>query len=523
MQIENLVKGQYYINVNFGVCIFSRIEEFSHKTYAIFQFARYQELDVLKEKVNDEIRVYDINVGSQDKDKKIKLDTLKENNSWQKKKQKALEQIRMEVKELTKLYAKRVAQKGFKYIVKDEYLKEFKSLLSFPLSEGQEKVINKINCSMSSNKTMQFLVQGDCGFGKSTIMQYCSFIALKNHKQCVILASSTILAKQHYDDYIELFSRFNAKIELLNGNVTPKEKKNILNRVEIGEVDILIGTSALVQKEINFPNLQMLLIDEPQVQGVKAKEYISQYQDGNIDILQFSATFQPRDLCMVQNEILDMSVIDTPPKNKKPIITKELQWDDDKIKKIISYELNRQGKVYFVYNDREGLKGIKEQLLNLIPNLKIALMNGKMSKKEISHIIEGFKQNQYDVLVCTSLIETGVNIDANTIIIYGCERMGLSSLHQMRNRTGRFGKQGYCYLIPSKENELKEIASERLNILCQNNQLGAGIKISEADMKLRGQGEIFGTKQHGFNMSIGITLYKEILNKYIKEEKQKIS
>jgi transcription-repair coupling factor (superfamily II helicase) len=520
MQIEDLVEGQYYINISFGVCIYRRTEEFNNITYAIFQFAKYQELNVRKEDINKAIRNYDIS--SKDSNKEIKLDVLKENNSWQKKKAKALEQIRMEAKELSKLYAKRVAQKGFQYTVKDEYIEEFKGLLDFELTSGQEKVINEINSNMISDKVIKQLVNADCGFGKSVIMQYVSFIALKNHKQCVILASSTILAKQHYDDYVKLFGRFNARIELLNGDITAKNKQEILNEVETGEVDILIGTSALVQKEIAFSNLQMLLIDEPQVQGVKAKEYISQYQDKNIDILQFSATFQPRDLCMVQNGILDMSIISTPPKSKRPIITEQIGWDDNKIKNIISYELNREGKLYFVYNNIEALEKIKEQLLNLIPDLKIAVMNGKMNKKTIAEILKAFKLNQYNVLLCTSLIETGINIDANTIIIYGCERLGLSSLHQMRNRVARFGKQGYCYLIPSKEEEMKEIASKRLNVLCKNNQLGAGMNISNEDMKLRGQGEIFGTKQHGFIMSIGMELYKEILNKYVEEEKLKL-
>ncbi|WP_297419743.1 helicase-related protein [Clostridium sp.] len=514
---NDLIENYYYIHFEFGICKFNERKVFDGKEYFCFYFYKHERLLQTRQQVEADIREYD------NQDEQPKLSPLKNNKSWKKKREKTLSQIKSEAKGLAELYAKRQLLKGFNYIVKEEYVDEFISIQPFELSEGQLKVIDEINKELVSDKVSKHFVIGDCGMGKSVIMQYISYISFMNKKQCVILAPSTLLSEQHYNDYLNLFSRYGARIELLNGNISPKNKRIIIEKVEQGEVDILIGTTAIISKQIAFKDLQMLLIDEPQLQGVKEKEYINQYQDKNLDMFQFTATAQPRDLCMVQSGIQDISVIDTPPKNKKPIITEHIRWSDNKIKDIINYELNRDGKLYFVYNNVEKLEETKEALLSLIPSLKIAIINGKMNKKDIPIVLKDFKNDSYNLLLATSIIETGINIDANTIIILEPENWGLSGLHQIRNRVGRFGKQAYCYLVTPQDKELKELSTKRLNVLCQNNHLGASIDISRQDRILRGSGTIFGTAQSGHIMSsIGMSFYDEMLKKYVEEEKKVI-
>ena len=334
------------------------------------------------------------------------------------------------------------------------------------------------------------------------------------------MCPSTILAEQHYNDVKELFKDYNINIELLVSKTTPKNKQMIYEGAANGSINIFIGTTSLCKK-IDYKNLNLFLTDEPQKFGVKAKTYIKELQS-NINTLQATGTPLPRDFLEIEAGIMDLSKIMTYPKGKKPIITNITDDTDNNIKSILQFELKRNGQIYFVYNDTLKQYEMKDRLLKIIPELKICIINGKMNKKESSQIIEDFSNKKYDLMIATSIIETGVNLNINMILIYKPDCWGMTSLHQVRNRVGRFGKQGYCFLVEPKKSELSPTAVKRLQTICKYNQLGQDILIAEQDRKNRGSGEIFGTRQSGRIPNIGYEMYKELLSKEIQEQKENI-
>ncbi|WP_123053692.1 helicase-related protein [Clostridium sp. JN-1] len=388
------------------------------------------------------------------------------------------------------------------------------------MSEGQVSAIADINNDLSNGKVMNRLVYGGCGAGKTAVLQYCLFLAYKNYFQSMLMCPSTILAEQHYNDVKELFKDYNINIELLISKTTPKNKQRIYKGAADGSIDIFIGTTSLCKK-IEYKNLGILLIDEPQKFGVKAKTYIKGFQS-NVNTLQTTGTPMPRDFLEIEAGVMNLSKIMTYPKGKKPIITNMIDDTDNNIKSIIQFELKRNGQIYFIYNDTLKQYEMRERLLKIMPELKICIINGKMNKKESSQVIEDFSNKKYDLMIATSIIETGVNIDINMILIYKPNVWGMTSLHQVRNRVGRFSKQGYCFLVEPKRSDLSPTAVKRLQTICKYNQLGQDILIAEQDRKNRGSGEIFGTRQSGRIPNIGYTMYKELLSKEIQEQKDEL-
>lgn len=517
MKGEDLRVGDYYVNARYGVCKYNGTEMFSDGEYYIFNYKNKRQRCMTEQQVRQMLYFY---MSKEEGDEKqVKLDNADNTKSWKKRKERSLCEIKETAKKLVDLSIERKSLEGKKYNI-DGILEEFSNLLPFEMSEGQISAITDINNDLNNSKVVNRLIYGGCGAGKTTVLQYCCFLAYKNHFQSIVLCPSTILAEQHYNGMKELFKDYDINIELLVSKTTPKNKQKIYEGAADGSINIFIGTTSL-RKDIKYSNLNLFLTDEPQKFGVKAKTYIKELQS-NINTIQATGTPLPRDFLEIEAGVMDISKIMTYPKGKKPIITKTINDTNDNIKDIIQFELQRNGQIYFVYNNVNEQYGMREKLLEIIPELKICIINGKMNKKESSQVIEDFTNKKYNLMIATSIIETGVNIDVNTMIIYEPDKWGMSSLHQVRNRVGRFGKQGYCYLVKSKGTTNNEIAAKRLQTICKYNQLGQDILIAEQDRKNRGDGELFGTCQSGHKFQIGYTMYKELLSKEIQEQKQNI-
>lgn len=512
---KDLVIGKVYLNTAHGLGIFKGKVNFDEKEVYQFQFGKLHGITqtlLMKEEELIYLREYDST------DKKIKLNKLG-SGDWGKQVKKLKESAKDTAEKLLNLAIKRKTLNKQKYNT-DNILNEFESILPFEMSKGQIEAINDINNDLTiSNNLMNRLVYGGCGSGKTTVLQYCMFLTYKNHFQTVLLCPAAILAEQHFNDCQKLFKDYNINIQLLTSKTTPKNKKLIYEGIESGTIDVVIGTTSIC-KEIKWNRLGMLLTDEPQKFGVLAKTFIKNLQS-NIGTILATGTPLPRDFLEVESGIMDMSRINTYPKNKKPIITSIIKPDFNIIKLNIQKELDNNGKIYFVYNNVEELESMKQKLLNLVPELQIGIINGKMKKKNIEDTLIKFKNNEYNLLLSTSIIETGINIDVNTIFIYEADMWGLSSLLQVKNRVGRFGKQGFCFLVEPSNRAINDIAKKRLNIICKYNQLGQDINIAEEDRKIRGSGKIFGTEQKG-HYGNNTSYYNELLSEAINKRKQEI-
>lgn len=512
MNVKDLIVGNFYVYEVRGICQYVKPEYINGDLYYLFHFKNKRKCYARAIDVEKKYYFY------ASSDKKVTLSCFDNKKSWQKKRDKSIEEIRQTAEKLVKLSIERKSLKGYKYNI-DNMLEEFTNLLPFKLSEDQISTITEINNDLTSNQIANRMIYGGCGAGKTTILQYCLFVAYKNNFQGILLCPSTILAEQHYNGLKELFKDYDINIGLLTSKVTPKNKQKIYDDIASGNIDIVIGTTSICKK-LQYKNLNTLLIDEPQKFGVAAKTYIKELQS-NVNTFQATGTPLPRDFLEIEAGIMDISKIMTYPKDKKPIITNIIDNNTNNIKDIINFELQRKGKIYFVYNNVGELENTKNKLLNLIPELKICIIHGKINKKESTKIIEDFKEDKYNLMIATSIIETGVNINVNTIIIYEPDVWGLSSLHQVRNRVGRFGEQGYCYLVKSKS--INPVAIKRLATICKYNQLGQDILIAEEDRKIRGSGNLFGEEQHGRVPCIGYTMYQELLSKELNKQLKEIS
>lgn len=513
--------GDYVVHANHGIGVYrgiKQIEVGGHKRdYLDIVYDKSDKLYVPVDQL-DLIQKY---IGSEGKSPKInKLGGAE----WQKAKAKARKSINEIAEDLVKLYATRTTVKGHKFSKDTEWQNQFEDEFPFEETPDQLTSLEEIKEDMESDKPMDRLLCGDVGYGKTEVALRAAFKAVMDGKQVAVLVPTTILAEQHYKNMKNRFSDFPIKIDMVSRFRTAKQQKETLQKVKEGNLDILIGTHRLVSKDIQFKDLGLLVVDEEQRFGVKQKEKIKNIKK-NVDVLTLSATPIPRTLHMSLTGVRDISVIETPPEERYPVQTYVVEQNDQLIRDAILREIGRKGQVYFVYNRVEDIERMAKYVQGLVPESKVGIAHGQMAERQLEKEMYDFMAEEYNVLVCTTIIETGMDIqNVNTIIIYDSDKMGLSQLYQLRGRVGRSNRIAYAYLLYTKDKVLTEVAEKRLKALKDFTELGSGFKIAMRDLEIRGAGNMMGSSQHGHMAAIGYDLYCRMLEdtvKLIKGEIQK--
>lgn len=440
-------------------------------------------------------------------------------SEWEKTKLRVRTKIENIAGELLKLYAERESIKGFPFLKDDQNQIEFEKEFIYEETADQIRVIDEIKKDMESSSPMDRLLCGDVGYGKTEVAFRAIFKAILSGKQVALLCPTTILSAQHYNNAIERFKSFDVEIGLMNRFVSLKEQKSIISKLSEGKIDLLIGTHRILSDDIKFKNLGLLVIDEEQRFGVKHKEKIKQYKT-NIDVLTLSATPIPRTLQMSMTGIRSLSLIETPPTNRYPVQTYVLEENKQIIKDAIYKELSRNGQVFILYNHIDDMNSKMLEINHLVPEARIVCAHGKMEKNNLEEVMLKFQNREYDVLLCTTIIETGIDIPSvNTLIIIDADCFGLSQLYQIRGRVGRSNKIAYCYLMYKKGRILTDVATKRLNVIKEFTELGSGFAIAMRDLSIRGAGDILGSEQAGFIDSIGVDLFLKMLNEEVNKLK----
>lgn len=440
-------------------------------------------------------------------------------SDWAKTKAKVKRAIEDMAKDLLELYAKRESTKGFAFSKDQPWQRQFEDLFPYEETEDQLRCIEEIKRDMEKDRPMDRLLCGDVGYGKTEVALRAAFKAVMDGKQVAFLVPTTILAQQHYNTLIDRFSQFPVKIEMLSRFRTPAQQKNIINSLKRGSIDIIVGTHRLLSKDIKFYDLGLLIVDEEQRFGVKHKETLKKLKE-TVDVLTLTATPIPRTLHMSLVGIRDMSIIEEPPEERYPIETYVLEYNEQLVRDAIIRELNRNGQVYFVYNRVQGIQKIASRLKELVPEARIAIGHGQMSERQLEKVMIDFLNKKYDVLVCTTIIETGLDIsNVNTIVVYDADKMGLSQLYQLRGRVGRSNRLAYSYFTYQRDKVLSEVAEKRLKAIKEFTEFGSGFKIAMRDLEIRGAGNLLGAEQHGHMEAIGYDLYVKFLEDAIKKLK----
>jgi transcription-repair coupling factor (superfamily II helicase) len=438
--------------------------------------------------------------------------------AWAKTKARVRKAMKDMADELLKLYAQRSAAKGYAFN-DNQFMQEFEDAFEYTETEDQNLAIKDVKLDMESQRPMDRLLCGDVGYGKTEVSMRAAFRAVNSNKQVAVLAPTTVLAFQHYETFKQRFAAFPVNIEMISRFRNAKQQKEILQKVEAGKIDILIGTHRLLSKDIKFADLGLLVVDEEQRFGVRHKERLKQMRR-EVDVLTMSATPIPRTLHMSLVGMRDMSVIETPPKDRMAIQTVVMSWDEKLIQSALQLELDRGGQAYFVHNRVESIWEIAAKLQELVPNARIIVGHGQMSEGELEKVMLKFMHHEADILVSTTIIENGLDIPlCNTIIVNRADRFGLSELYQLRGRVGRSNRRAYAYLLIPADAELTPLARRRLAALKEFSDLGAGFKIAALDLELRGAGNLLGGEQSGHIEAVGFELYTQMLDRAVKEMK----
>ena len=441
---------------------------------------------------------------------------------WQKTKNRVNKRICDMAEELIKLYAERESRLGFSFSKDNELQRDFESDFPYQLTIDQKKAIDQIKMDMESRQPMDRLLCGDVGFGKTEVAFVAAFKAINDSKQVLLLCPTTILSNQHYTSAKERFKNYPVSIALLNRFTTISEKNRIIKGLSDGTIDMVIGTHRLLSDDIKPYDLGLLIIDEEQRFGVKHKEKIKQYKT-NVDVLTLTATPIPRTLQMSMTGIRSLSLIETPPSDRYPVQTYVIEENDQIIKDAVYKELSRGGQVFILYNRVEDIELKMLNIGRLVPDAKIDFAHGQMNKNDLEDKMLSFINHEFDVLVCTTIIETGIDIpNVNTLIILDADRFGLSQLYQIRGRVGRSNKFAYAYLMYSPSKVLTETAVKRLNVIKEFTELGSGFSIATRDLSIRGAGDILGSEQAGFIDTVGIDLYLKMLNDEVARRKGEV-
>ena len=414
--------------------------------------------------------------------------------------------------QLLRLYAEREAKKGFAFSKDCDMMLDFEKDFPYDLTVDQKKAINQIKLDMESSVPMDRLLCGDVGFGKTEVAFVAAFKAILDSKQVLFLCPTTILSNQHYENALKRFHNYPVNIALLNRFTSTKEVNRILSGLKDGVIDMVIGTHRLLSDDIHFKDLGLLVIDEEQRFGVAHKEKIKQYKT-NVDVLTLTATPIPRTLQMSLIGIRSLSLIETPPINRYPVQTYVVEENNQILKDAIYKELSRNGQVYILYNRIQSIEEFSLRVQHIAPDARIGIAHGQLNKNELENTIFDFINYQFDILICTSIIETGIDIpNVNTLIIIDADHFGLSQLYQIRGRVGRSDKFAYAYLMYQPFKSLTETAMKRLNVIKEFTELGSGFSIATRDLSIRGAGDLLGSEQAGFIDSVGIDLYLKMLN-----------
>lgn len=438
---------------------------------------------------------------------------------WNKTKSQVKKAVQVIAQDLVELYAVRQQTEGFVYSPDTVWQKEFEEMFPFEETEDQLRAIEDTKKDMESTKVMDRLICGDVGYGKTEVAIRAAFKAVQDGKQVVYLVPTTILAQQHYNTFIQRLKDFPVRIDLLCRFRTPAQQKKTIEDLKKGLVDIVIGTHRVLSKDVTYKDLGLLIIDEEQRFGVTHKEKIKKMRE-NIDVLTLTATPIPRTLHMSLIGIRDMSVLEEAPMDRMPIQTYVMEFNDEMIREAIERELSRGGQVYYVYNRVEDIADVAGRVQKLVPGASVSFAHGQMSERELEDIMYDFINGEIDVLVSTTIIETGLDIaNANTMIIQDADRFGLSQLYQLRGRVGRSSRMAYAFLLYRRDKLLKEVAEKRLAAIREFTDLGSGIKIAMRDLEIRGAGNLLGEAQSGHMAAVGYDLYCKMLNEAVKELK----
>jgi transcription-repair coupling factor (superfamily II helicase) len=508
-----LKPGDYVVHANHGIGVYKGIRQLEvdglKRDYLDISYDSGDKLYVPVEQL-DLVQKY---IGSEGKSPKVnKLG----GTEWTKAKNKVKKSINEIAEDLMKLYASRAAVRGHKFCKDTVWQKQFEE--EFPYEETPDQItsLEEIKSDMESDKPMDRLLCGDVGYGKTEVAIRAAFKAVMDGKQVAFLVPTTILAEQHYNNMAKRFSDFPIRVDMVSRFRSAAQQKETLKAVKEGNVDILIGTHRLLQKDVQFKDLGLLVVDEEQRFGVTHKERIKGLRK-NIDVLTLTATPIPRTLHMSLTGVRDISVIETPPEERYPIQTYVVEYNDQLIRDAIMREIGRNGQVYFVHNRVEDISQMAGYLNNLVPEAQIAVAHGQMTERELENVMLGFMKNEYNVLVATTIIETGIDIpNVNTMIIYDSDKMGLSQLYQLRGRVGRSNRIAYAYFTYKKDKILTEVAEKRLKAIKEFTELGSGFKIAMRDLEIRGAGNMMGSAQHGHMAAIGYDLYCRMLEDTIK-------
>ncbi|HVO96915.1 MAG TPA: transcription-repair coupling factor [Bryobacteraceae bacterium] len=439
--------------------------------------------------------------------------------TWTARKTRVKTKMRDMADELLKLYAERRMAEGFSFSSDSNWQREFEDAFEYTATKDQFTAVKEIKRDMESPHPMDRLLCGDVGFGKTEVAMRAAFKALGDGKQVALLAPTTVLAFQHFETFKRRFAAFPVRIEMFSRFRSAKELKASLDELALGRIDIAVGTHRLLSKDVEFRDIGLLIVDEEQRFGVRHKERLKQIRK-NVDVLTMSATPIPRTLHMSLLGIRDMSVIETPPKDRLAIHTVVAKFDSEIVKQAIEQEMSRGGQVYYVHNRVESIFSRAAMIQELIPNCRIGVGHGQMGEAELERVLLGFMKHEYDVFVCTTIVENGLDIPlANTMIIENAERHGLSELYQLRGRVGRSNRRAYAYLLVPQDTELSEIARKRLAALREFSDLGAGFKIAALDLELRGAGNLLGGEQHGHIEAVGFDMYLKMLEETVQELK----
>jgi transcription-repair coupling factor (superfamily II helicase) len=509
--------GDYVVHVEHGIAQYQGLKEIAQDglsiEFMILEFAEGAKLYVPLTRL-DLIQKY----RSTDTGPAPALNKLG-SQQWTKTKARVRKAMQDMAAELLKLYAERHTVQGTAFSLDNEFQREFEDAFDYNETDDQATAIRAIKDDMESTTPMDRLLCGDVGYGKTEVAMRAAFKAVQDGKQVAVLTPTTILAFQHFETFKQRFAQFPIHTEMISRFRTAKEQKDIVDRVASGQVDILIGTHRLLSKDLKFQDLGLLVVDEEQRFGVRHKERLKQLRK-EIDVLAMSATPIPRTLHMSLVGLRDMSVIETPPKDRMAIQTVVAKYDEKIIRSAIEVELERGGQVYFVHNRVESIYEIALRIQELVPGARVAVGHGQMSESELEKVMLAFMRHEFDVLVATTIIENGLDIPlANTILINRAERHGLSELYQLRGRVGRSNRRAYAYLLIPKEHELTEIARRRLAALKEFSDLGAGFKIAALDLELRGAGNMLGGEQSGHIEAVGFELYTSMLEAAVKDLK----
>nr|WP_225442618.1 transcription-repair coupling factor [Paenibacillus lycopersici] len=508
--------GDYVVHQNHGIGKYMGIGTLEiagiHKDYMHIMYAGGDKLSVPIEQI-DLIQKY---VGNEDKEPKVyKLG----GSEWTRVKSKAQSSVKDIADELIKLYAERQATSGFGFGADTSYQQEFEAMFPYDETSDQLRAIAEIKKDMQTPRPMDRLLCGDVGYGKTEVAVRAAFKAAIEGKQVAVLVPTTILAQQHYETFRERFSGFPFNVQVLSRFRSKKEQTATMKGLKAGTVDVVIGTHRLLSQDVIFKDLGLLIVDEEQRFGVSHKEKLKRLKT-NVDVLTLTATPIPRTLHMSMLGVRDLSVIETPPENRFPVQTYVVEYSPSLVRESIERELARGGQVYYLYNRVQGIYQMAEQINALVPDARVAVGHGQMSEQELEKTILDFLDGESDVLVSTSIIETGVDIpNVNTLIVHDADKMGLSQLYQLRGRVGRSNRIAYAYFTYQRDKVLTEVAEKRLQSIKEFTELGSGFKIAMRDLSIRGAGNLLGAEQHGFIASVGFDLYSQMLADEIAKRK----